>query len=240
MFQEVKKVNLADMVVEQIKDVINDKNLPPGYCIGTERKMCASLKVSRPILREALSTLKAHGFVKVTSSGVFVNSITPTAMVEPIEKVLLEDTDKIFELNEVRKILESGMAILAMDKATDEDIKKIQQALKDLEQSYLNQELGYEEDVQFHIRLAESSHNRIYIHILYTVLDLFEKGTYLYRSRLVSKPENADIMMDQHREIYNAFIAKDPERLHNAIVGHLTWGGNELRHLSEQSKASNE
>ena len=240
MLKKVKKVNLADMVVDQIKELIISQNLAPGYCIGTERKMCTALNVSRPVLREALANLKAHGFIKVTNSGVLVNSMTPAAMTESIEKVLEENEEKIFELMAVRKILESGMAIHAIDTATGEDIEKIKQALKNLERSHLNRELGDKENVAFHLALAESSHNSIYIHILHTFLDLFEKTAHLYRSKLFRKPGNADTMMEHHREIYNAFIAKDPQRLHDAIVGHLTWGDNELRRLREQCELSNE
>ena len=231
----VKKTNLADLAVDEIRHVIIGRNLLPGSCIGTERQMCRQLNVSRPILREALSTLKAQGFIRVTSNGVVVNSMTPTTMIEPIEQVLDEDKEKIFELNEVRKILESGMGALAIGRATAEDIDSVQEALKNLERSYLNGELGHKEDVQFHLRLAESSHNSIFIHVLHTVLDLFEKGTYLYRSGLISKPGNADIMMEQHRGICDAFLARNPERLSKAIVDHLTWSGNQLRDLSKQT-----
>jgi len=236
LLKPVKKINLADMVITHIKDVIIGQNMPPGSCIGTEREMCAALNVSRPVLREALSSLKAQGFINTTSCGVYVKSITPTAIIEPIQKVLDEDKEKIFELNEVREILETGMGILAMDRATEEDIQKVGQALEDLERIYRNKEIGHREDVQFHLRLAESSHNSMYIHILYTVLNLFEKGTFLYRSSLSIRPDFTGIIMDQHREIYNAFMAKDPERLTRAIVDHLTWSGNELRRISEQGE----
>ncbi|MCJ7685243.1 MAG: FadR family transcriptional regulator [Desulfobacteraceae bacterium] len=224
------------MVITQIKDVIIGQNMPPGSCIGTERKMCDALNVSRPVLREALSSLKAQGFINATNRGVYVNSITPTAIIEPIQKVLDEDKEKIFELNEVRETLETGMGVLAIDRATKEDIQKVRQALENLERSHRNKEIGHKEDVQFHLRLAESSHNSIYIHILYTVLNLFEKATFLYRSSLSIRPDFTGIIMDQHLKIYNAFIAKDPERLTRAIVDHLTWSANELRRLSEQDE----
>lgn len=235
MLTPIKKTNLADLAVQEIRNAIVEENLLPGSCIGTERQMCRQLNVSRPILREALSTLKAQGFIRVTNSGILVNSMTPAAMIEPIEQVLDGDKEKIFELNEVRKILESGMGLLAIERATPEDIDKIREALRDLERSWLNGELGYKEDVRFHLRLAESSHNGIFIHVLHTVLDLFEKGTYLYRSGLIRKPGNADIMMEQHREICDAIIARNPEKLSKAIVDHLTWSGDQLRDVSKQT-----
>jgi len=157
-------------------------------------------------------------------------------MKEPIEKILDEDEEKVFELNEMRKILESGMATLAIDRATNEDINCIRLALEALERRYQEQGLGYKEDVQFHLRIAEASHNSIYIHVLYSVLELFEKATYLYRAGVIDKPGNADIMMNQHREIYNAFLAKDSPRLTAAIVDHLTWSGNEFLYLSKKSR----
>jgi len=234
LLKPVTKVSLADMVIKEIKNVIIGQNMSPGSCIGTERQMCKLLNVSRPVLREALSALKAEGFVTATSSGVYVNSITPTAIIEPIEKVLDEDKGKIFELNEVRKILETGMGVLAIERANEEDTQNIRQALLDLERSHRDKEIGHKEDVQFHLRLAESSHNGMYIHILYTVLNLFEKATFLYRSTLFKRPGASRIVMDQHREIFDAFIAGDRERLTMAIVDHLTWSAEELLRVSEQ------
>ncbi|MCD6298926.1 MAG: FadR family transcriptional regulator, partial [Deltaproteobacteria bacterium] len=163
MLQKVRKIRLSDMIVNQIKDLILTKQATPGMCLGSEREMCKKLNVSRSVLREALSNLQAQGLIRSDPQGVFVESITPNSMKEPIENVLKEDKEKIFELNEVRRILESGMIALAIERATPDDIEKIKESLAALEESYTNGQLGDEENVQFHLRLAESCHNSIYI-----------------------------------------------------------------------------
>ena len=229
MLQKVRKIRLSDMIVNQIKDLILTKQATPGMCLGSEREMCKKLNVSRSVLREALSNLQAQGLIRSDPQGVFVESITPNSMKEPIENVLKEDKEKIFELNEVRRILESGMIALAIERATPDDIEKIKESLASLEEAYTNGQLGDEENVQFHLRLAESCHNSIYIHILYTFLNLFQKASFLYRSKLLTTPKNAKILMEHHREIYKTFIAKDPKRATKAIVDHLLWGDKELK-----------
>ena len=236
MLRPVKKIRLADMVFEQIKKYIVAQEAPPGAFLGGEREMCRALNVSRSVLREALSTLRAQGFIRVESKGVFVESIAPKAINEPIEQVLGEDEDRIFELNEVRRILESGMGALATQRATLEDMKKIKKALTRLEKAYKNRKLGDKENVEFHLSLAESCHNSIYVHIFYALLSLFQKAAFIGRSRLLKNPENAEIIMEHHREIYNAFVAKDPDRVSKAIIDHLLWSDNGLRCLSQEEE----
>ena len=236
MLSPVKKIRLADMVFEQIKNYIVTHEALPGACLGSEREMCRALNVSRSVLRESLSSLKAQGFVRVESKGVFVESISPKAIKEPIEQVLNEDDSKIFELNEVRRILESGMAALAIQRATPEDIKKIKRSLTYLEKAYENQKLGDKENVEFHLSLAKSCHNSIYMHVLYALLNLLQKAAFIGRSRLLKNPENAEIIMEHHREIFKAFIAKDPDRVSKAIIDHLLWSDKGLRRLSQEEE----
>jgi len=224
------------MVAKQIKDLITAQKVLPGDCIGSERDMCRNLNVSRSVLREALSGLQVQGFIRTDPSGIFVESISPHAMKEPIEQVLVEDKKKIFELTEVRKILESGMSALAIKRSTSEDREKMKEALTSCEKAFADKELGTKENVEFHLSLAKCTHNAIYIHLLYTVLDLFYKGSLMYRSKLITKPGNAEILIEQHREIYRCFFAKDPEKLNKAIIDHLLWSDNEFHQIDSEAQ----
>jgi GntR family transcriptional repressor for pyruvate dehydrogenase complex len=229
LFEPIKKIRLSDRVVKQFKDIISSQKVSPGERLGSERDICKRFNISRSVLREALSSLEVQGFITTNANGIFVQSIAPIAMKEAIEQLLTEDEAKFISLTEMRKVLESGMAELAIQRATPEDFEKVKEALADLERAYSNREIGDKENVKFHLALAESTHNPIYIHSLYSFLDLLQKGALFYRSRLLNKPPNAEILIEQHRKIYHFFLSKDANGLSKAIIEHLSWAEEEIK-----------
>lgn len=55
----------ADLVVERIASVIKDRKLSAGERLPGEHELVEQLKVSRPILREALARLQSMGLVDI-------------------------------------------------------------------------------------------------------------------------------------------------------------------------------
>ncbi len=60
-------------MVSLLREVIEKKGLQPGDRLPTEAELVASLEVSRPVLREAVSQLEALGLIQVKRGlGMFV------------------------------------------------------------------------------------------------------------------------------------------------------------------------
>ena len=71
--QSLRRSSLVAEVVTLLQEVIEAKSLQPGDRLPTEAELVASLEVSRPVLREAISQLETLGLVQVKRGlGMFV------------------------------------------------------------------------------------------------------------------------------------------------------------------------
>jgi len=61
--EAIDRHTTADLVVERIASVIKDRKLSAGERLPGEHELVEQLKVSRPILREALARLQSMGLV---------------------------------------------------------------------------------------------------------------------------------------------------------------------------------
>jgi len=123
MFKSVKPVRVSDEIVKQVKSLISEGKLKPGDKLSPERELIKEFGVSRPSLREALNSLVAMGFLELKGKRTYVKSVASESMQDPLSLLIKTDTQKIFDLIEVRKALEAWGAFLAAQRATEEDIE---------------------------------------------------------------------------------------------------------------------
>ena len=86
MLKEVKKVNLADMVVDQIKELIISKELGAGMQLKSVRDLASELKVNPMTISKVYTYLELEGFVeRKRGIGLFVKQHSDDEMVSKIE-----------------------------------------------------------------------------------------------------------------------------------------------------------
>jgi GntR family transcriptional repressor for pyruvate dehydrogenase complex len=73
---------------------------------------------------------------------------------------------------QVREILEPQIAALAADKATEEDVQKLEAAVKKMDQSMDDVESFISADHNFHIALAQATQNQLLVNLLDSIVDL--------------------------------------------------------------------
>jgi len=95
-------------------------------------------------------------------------------------------------------------------------------------------------DADFHLAIAQCSHNTIRSHLTFTIYDIFsEYFNYLIENICFSKKYQESIN-DQHFRIYDAIRRHDKEAARNAIMDHLAFVGEELRKQTEVKLAERE
>ena len=161
-FQEIKIETPVDKIIRQIRDLITTGQLNPGDKLPSERKLSERLGVGRTNVRDALRKLEFYGILKtLPQSGTIVAGIGITALEGLITDVLkIEDTD-FASLVETRILLESEMAGLAAIRRTEDDIKNIQMAMYAYEKNVEKGIQSVEEDLMFHLKIAEASKNNV-------------------------------------------------------------------------------
>ena len=198
------KFSLADQVFSRIeKDIIQGK-----YGRGdilSESEIAESLGVSRTPVREALNRLEQENMVEGTGKGIRVIGLSEKDIITMY---------KARELLEGMCIRESAAAI------TEEDLRKLEDIVEYTEFCIgKNQDAAKirECDDQFHDTIYKASADPV----LYNILIPLHKKVAKYRRLNLSDPSRADKSGKEHRMIFEALKAHDPDAAEKAAVAHV-------------------
>lgn len=212
--------NVQKKIISKIRDLINFKNLEPGDKLPSERMLSEKFDVTRSNIREAIQKLEFYGLLtSIPQSGTFVADIGVVAMNGMIEEILrLEDPD-FKSLVETRILLELKTARLAALRRTDEDLKKMEEALEAYTKKVMNDEDAVEEDLLFHLAIAKacgnSTMNTFMLIITPEIITNFEKYHVCDKSL-------ARTGIAEHQSIYDAIKAQDPQLAKQKMKEHFT------------------
>ncbi len=227
MWEDIEPIGrrtVVQEVVSRIKTVLLKGDLSRGDRLPSEVELVERLSVSRSAVREAIRILATQGLVTVKrGEGTFIEQKLSTVTLDPLVFSLILDGKTPEELLELREMLEVGILDILMAKATKEDIRKMEKAVRVFEGDYGQgvtvARILCEHDLAFHRAFAEATHNPLIVKIAKTIWEMFtpsiEKG--LKRSDKNKGP-------GEHRLILEAIIERDFEKAKQAIHKALrTW-----------------
>lgn len=218
-FQEIKIENPVDKIIGQIRGLISSGQVKPGDRLPPERKLAEKLGVSRTHVRDAIKKLEFYGILRtLPQSGTIVAGMGIAALEGLITDVLqLEDSD-FNSLVETRVILEMNAAKLAAERRSDEDIETIQKALLAYEQKLKQDGQAVEEDLMFHVKIAEASKNNVLKSLMLVITpDIINN----FIRHDVCKDELPFRALDEHQEIVQHIINQEPDLAAQAMGAHL-------------------
>jgi len=111
--------------------------------------------------------------------------------------LLLKDERSFEDLLDTRLLLETRMAELAAEKATEEEIRSLEEIVNQEQQSTENTELSVAFGFDFHKTIARVSKNRILYTLLLSITDELRAQREIL---LVKKAEDRDFIDNNHRE----------------------------------------
>lgn len=217
----IKIKRASDQIFEQLRDLVFRGELKPGEQLVPERELARAFGVSRPTVREAINRLVTMGLVEHRQGqGTFVRSHEATREHNPLAAIIGRETS-LEDLLEVRMGLEAQSALLAAERATPEDIQRLEEILAAMEEEYQEGRLGIEQDVAFHMGLAYATKNPVQVYIMRSFHDLLHFGIEENLRHLWEDPANLPIIHQQHRRIFQAIKDHDPEAAFNAMKLHI-------------------
>jgi GntR family transcriptional repressor for pyruvate dehydrogenase complex len=235
MFKSIKRQRVSDEIVNQIKDLISQGVLNPGDRLPPERELIREFGVSRPSLREALKSLVAQGFLEVKQGNrTFVKSITSEKLQDPLSLILKADTQKIFDLIEVRKAMEAWGVFHATQRGSEEDIKRLEEIIGEMKTALDEGKSWEKQDADFHLAMAQATHNTIQTHIMFTIYDLLRESV----ARVFRDQGKAKKLFQQHYRIFSAIKNRSPEKARERILEHLNYVESEVKALEGQEGSS--
>jgi GntR family transcriptional repressor for pyruvate dehydrogenase complex len=225
MFKPIKHVKVSDEIVDQIRNLISQGNLKPGDRLPPERELIREFDVSRPSLREALNSLITMGFLEVKGKRTFIKSVASESMQNPLSLLIKADTQKLFDLIEVRKAIEAWGAFLAAQRATEEDIKQLENIIEKMKKAFEEGQSWEKQDADFHLGIAQATHNTIQTHVMSTIYDLLrESMAKVFKDRAKVKK-----LLDHHQRIFNAIKNNSPDKAREKTLEHLNYVESEVK-----------
>jgi DNA-binding GntR family transcriptional regulator len=190
--------SVADLAYERIRRYVLGGEVPPGARLG-QVELAERFGISRTPVREALRRLAGEGLVDFHSNRGF--------------RVADLGLDAVLRRMEVRSLVEPGIARLAAERRTEEDLQRLEVAIAS-EEGARDGISAHDASRDFHIALALASGNEELMRVLNS-LWLVEVGRRLL-SRRTADPNWLDDDVSEHREILIAVSegrAADAERL---------------------------
>lgn len=221
--EQIPRRKLYQEVFERLEQRIRSGELAPGGHLPSERELMEFYGVGRPAVREALQALARAGIVEI-SHGERARVVVPTArlLVGQIaggaQHLLRTQPAMLEHMKEARVFLETGMARLAAERATLDDVSRLRKRLRDQQAALHDTELFLERDMAFHREIAATSGNPIFPAV---VEALFNWASEYYRSS-VRAPGAEDLTLAEHERIVDAIAGHDGAGAEQAMRDHLT------------------
>lgn len=195
---------LRDVVFNTLRQAILTGEFTPGERL-MEIALAERLGVSRTPVREAIRKLELEGLVvMIPRKGAEVAKIT--------EKDLRD-------VLEVRCALEELSASLACERITEEEKKELKQALESFEEAIKSGEVSFivDKDVEFHDVIFRTTKNERLIQMLNNL----REQMYRYRMEYAKDEDYHDVLLKEHREIYDAIVQNNQELAMNTVKKHI-------------------
>ncbi|WP_462386877.1 GntR family transcriptional regulator [Acidovorax sp. Q11] len=196
---------LYEEVAEQLRQRIFRRELEPGSWID-ELKIAEEFGISRTPLREALKVLAAEGLVTMkVRRGAYVTEMSE------------KDLRDVYHL---LSLLESDAAGVVAERATDTQLKTLQDLHAELEAAVADREKFFAVNERFHMCLLEMADNRWRSQM---VADL-RKVMKLNRHNSLFKQGRIEDSLGEHRAILAAMVARDAKGTVKAMQAHFAQG----------------
>lgn len=123
---EMSPTTLADCVENQLLNFMCCRQLKAGDVLPREEELAAHLNVSRHIVREGISRLKALDLVESRKrKGLVVKSLHAFSGLKKLAEVNLFTAEERRELNEIRLAMEIGLCDFIYMRKTPEKIEEL-------------------------------------------------------------------------------------------------------------------
>lgn len=203
--RRLKHANLGHRVHADLRRLILGQAFPPGSRLNVER-LCRHLGVSRTPVWDAMKRLETEGLVEtVPRQGVFVLNFS---------------LKRVREVYSLREVLEGLSASLAAEHMGPAELASLASDIRRQEVAVtaLDYEAFSRADLDFHNRILAGSKNQLLRRVLESIygqiLVLRLRATLNSKARIESS-------FAEHRQVFDAVTAKDPERAGTAARMHV-------------------
>jgi GntR family transcriptional repressor for pyruvate dehydrogenase complex len=214
----IQRTTLTEAAFEQLISQVVNGHWKPGDRIPAERDLCQQLGIARTSLREALKAMELVGMLNSrVGDGTFV---CPRS--EFLSRPLLwaftgMDHEELHDIMESRLVIEESLAGLAAERGSDEQIKRVAEAVQLMRDSIARNESILEADMAFHLAVSTAAQNELLRNAAQLLRNLMRQS--IYHKLLI--PNIAQSVLKGHMAIYSAIAHRSPAAARRAMRRHL-------------------
>lgn len=238
MGHPIKTKKIYEEVTDSLLEMFKSGHFKPGDKLDSVEQLAKNFSVGRSAIREALSGLRAMGLVEMRQGeGTFITLFDATKFSLPIATALLMKREDIKELSEVRKILEVGAAGSTCVNHQVEDLLPMEQALQAMHDANGQGEIGEKADLDFHLAIANATHNQMLINLMTSVADIMVESMRETRRLLLYSEKGMATLYKEHHLIFEAIKSGQSDKAQKYVFDHLIGVENVLsEYLDYESK----
>jgi DNA-binding FadR family transcriptional regulator len=211
---------LADQVTEALTNKIVGNEFPDSQ-LPSEQAMAEGFGVSRTVIREAVSRLKAGGLIDTRQGrGAFVR----TDRLDVPFRIDLNSDDllgSLLHIIELRRGLDAEIAFLAATRRKREQMAAIRRALTDIEKASKAGRDAAAEDLAFHLSIARATGNPLFLELLRFLNQFLYIAIRVTRANEDMRVEYSEQTRVEHMAIAGAIERQDPEAAATAAKIHM-------------------
>lgn len=213
---------LADTIAESIAEAMFDGRITPGDPLPSEAEIADTFSVSKPVAREALRQLTGAGLVH-TQQGKVARARAMSG--EPFARIygfaVRSSLDRLREANEMRRVLETGIARLAAQRRIDKGLARMAKAIVDMHNALQDPDGFTLADVDFHHGMAMATGNTMIRVQIEGMRAIQEEVSSLFSRRSSRDIDDWRATIQRHADILEAIRSGDPVRAEQAVVAHF-------------------
>lgn len=215
-------LRLADAVSDEIATALFDGRISPGEALPSEGEIAKDFGVSKPIAREALRQLAAAGLIS-TQQGKVARAKAING--EPFERIygyaIRSSLERLREANEMRRVIETGIARLAAQRRDKAGVAVMERALADMDRALGDPEAFTEADILFHLGMALATGNTMIRVQMEGLRSVQREVSELFSRRADRTDADWRATIDRHRAIYQAIADENVDAAERSIEIHF-------------------
>jgi GntR family transcriptional regulator, transcriptional repressor for pyruvate dehydrogenase complex len=218
MSPSVQKDTLVDHVTQQLRQMIMDGEIAPGEYLPSRKELAEQFGVGLSTVHAAVQALTAVGMLQSRAGkGTWVRGDALDTLI-PLQVV----KHRLGDLNarglyKARTVIEVGLAELAAQRATAQELAQIWEALQAMQEAEQDDLAFVEADLSFHLAVARAGHNALLEQFYHLSRELMADVII----EMIKLPDIKPNAIRLQRAIAQAIQDRDPQAARQATIEHM-------------------
>lgn len=219
-FEKIDRKSVTQSVIEAVQRYIVENKLAAGDPLPSEHELSARLKVSRNILREALSHFKTLGIISTRpKTGLRIEKLIPEDPFKGYIPYITGNKKRLLEIRQLRLIIETGMIPLLIMNCKKNDVKKLSALAVQMNCEDLEKRVAL--DKEYHSALLRMTGNELLLSLQALTIEYFDYFIHVPQEK--SQRRTAEEIAEEHEAIAKNISSGNEEALRKLFLSHYKW-----------------